>query len=311
MKVSVLLTALAMAPTPLIAAAVIAPAPAPAPEPIAHAAHAAHALSPAPAPAHHRIVTTVVEPRVDSNSISDPHSQHWKRKGGGGSRGGSKGGGSKSGGSKSGGSKSSSKSKSKPSRTTSSSNSGGRTSAGTGPARAFGNGKYYAGGSSVPFTSGSRSPSANIAPALIGGAAAGLVFGALLTSRGASASQSTDDSWYFYHWPEPYNFFNATTQRNESDEVVCGCRTYAVCGCDYTDDTSYMASIIGDGRYETLNKSLVSVADYEGSRTIFVDGTLPNGTTAPGGTDDAGVALAPLKGYWPVMVLAGAMAIML
>lgn len=43
-----------------------------------------------------------------------------------------------------------------------------------------------------------------------------------------------------------------------------------------------MDSIIGDGNPSQFNQSLVRVANVNGTDTIFVNGTLPNGTTAVG-----------------------------
>jgi hypothetical protein len=39
-----------------------------------------------------------------------------------------------------------------------------------------------------------------------------------------------------------------------------------------------------------------------GTQTLLVDGTLPNGTTASGGSDSAGVTLKHTMGYWPMIV---------
>ena len=43
---------------------------------------------------------------------------------------------------------------------------------------------------------------------------------------------------------------------------------------------------MGNGSYAALNKSLVTVSQVNGTRNLVLNGTLPNGTTAPGGTDD-------------------------
>lgn len=44
---------------------------------------------------------------------------------------------------------------------------------------------------------------------------------------------------------------------------------------------------MGNGSYAALNKSLVTVSEVNGTRNLVLNGTLPNGTTAPGGTDDS------------------------
>jgi hypothetical protein len=65
--------------------------------------------------------------------------------------------------------------------------------------------------------------------------------------------------------------------------------------------------LIGDGSYANLNKTLVNVADVNGTSTIVINGTLPNGTTASGGTDDASMAgmriVAQSSGYWVMVAL--------
>jgi len=61
-------------------------------------------------------------------------------------------------------------------------------------------------------------------------------------------------------------------------------------------------SLIGDGNYANLNKSVVTVADINGTSTIVLNGTLPNGTTTSGGTDDASGAKLVQASGWLVMV---------
>jgi hypothetical protein len=66
---------------------------------------------------------------------------------------------------------------------------------------------------------------------------------------------------------------------NETKPVDCLCAAYAVCGCDDTGDLTFLADLIGDGSYAGLNKSVIDVADINGTSTIILNGTLPNGTT--------------------------------
>jgi len=69
-------------------------------------------------------------------------------------------------------------------------------------------------------------------------------------------------------------------------------------------------SLIGDGSYDKLNHSLVSVVDYpNGTSLIAINGTLPNGTTVSGGTENvnAGVqTVVQASGYWVMIALVGA-----
>jgi hypothetical protein len=67
------------------------------------------------------------------------------------------------------------------------------------------------------------------------------------------------------------------------------CQQYSVCGCDDNDDQSYLGSVIGNGTI--LTSTLVRVADVNGTSQIFLNGTLPNGTTASGGSDSAAVGI--------------------
>ena len=86
------------------------------------------------------------------------------------------------------------------------------------------------------------------------------------------------------------------------------CDPEVECGCD--DDgnstTTVLKEMIGTGSYAQLNKSEVDVAND----TIFVNGTLPLGTTAAGGEDSAGAGMRFLlqnAGWWPAVATVCAM----
>lgn len=123
---------------------------------------------------------------------------------------------------------------------------------------------------------------------MIGGAALAFLPGLLLL--GAFA--------YPYH--HPYSFRNRTAPNNETQNtntrrylwtrqenvgvmqtkpVTCYCAQYQECGCDDNEDTAFLDQLIGDGTYSKLNHTLVNVVDINGTSTIVLDGTLPNGTT--------------------------------
>ncbi|KAK3310252.1 uncharacterized protein B0T15DRAFT_30991 [Chaetomium strumarium] len=234
----------------------------------------------------------------------------WKRKGGGGGggRGGGGGGGGGRGGSSSGsgsgrgGSGSTSGGSSGTSssgrggsagRGSSSSNTGGRTTSGSGPSPAYGGGRYYGGGAAVPYRSGSRSPTGLLPVFFFAGA---LAFWPGLWLYGA----------HLYHYNHPYSFYNQSANRNETKPVTCACDPYLECGCDDTGDNQHLNDLVGNGSYAALNKSVINVADVNGTSTILLNGTLPNGTTAAGGTEDpnAGNGLRALlqhAGLWPVI----------
>ncbi|TDZ66155.1 hypothetical protein CTRI78_v003228 [Colletotrichum trifolii] len=248
----------------------------------------------------------------------------FKRKGGGGGGGGRGGGGSSSGGSRSGGggsgsggsrsggssSGSSGGSSSGGSRGGSSGggrgatgtggsarggardSSGGSTKTGSGPVPAYGGGRYYGGGGAVPYQAGQRRSGLG-APLLLGGAALAFWPGLWLASA------------YMYPYHHPYRFYNETARENQTKPIQCACVENQPCGCDENNSTEYMSSLIGNGSYDGLNKSVVNVADYEGNSTILINGTLPNGTTSAGGDDDVGTSnavrvMAETLGFWPV-----------
>lgn len=171
------------------------------------------------------------------------------------------------------------------------SNAGGTSVGGSGPKPSFGGGRYYAGGAATPYRAGGRSPSGILPFALLGGAA--LAFWPGVWLYGA----------YMYPYHHPYHYYNESSRRNETRDVLCGCGTYDVCGCDDNNNTAYYDSLIGNGSYDALNKSVVNVADVNGTRTILINGSLPNGTTADG-QDSSAAGLrnvVQLMGFWPAV----------
>jgi hypothetical protein len=224
-----------------------------------------------------------------SADIISPDHTLERRKGGGGRGGGSSSSsssGSSGGGSSSGGG----------ARTGGSSMVGGATGSGSGPSRSYGRGGYYGGGAAVPYSAGSRTPKGLIAGALI----APLLILSIMPGL-----------WlynvYPYHYNNPYRFNNHSMVNetnpngvNQTLPVTCLCQEFSVCGCDENDDQSYINDLVGNGSYAALNKSLVTVSRVNGTDTLVLNGSLPNGTTAPGGVDDAAASLVLGKytGYW-------------
>ncbi|KAJ4292746.1 hypothetical protein N0V90_009409 [Kalmusia sp. IMI 367209] len=224
------------------------------------------------------------------SDIFSPEHALEKRKGGGGKGGGGSGGG---GGGKSGSSSGSSGSSG---RTSSTSNVGGQTRLGSGPSRGYGGGGYYGGGAAQPYKAGSKTPKGLIAGALI---APVLLLGLL------------PGIWLYsvwpYHFNNPYRFVNESLHNstnpngtNTSLPVLCLCQDFSACGCDENDNQQYLKDLVGNGSYDALNRSVINVADVNGTTTLILNGTLPNGTTAPGGVDDAGMMLSVGKysGYY-------------
>ena len=114
-------------------------------------------------------------------------------------------------------------------------------------------------------------------------------------------------SAYPYFYNNPYRYVNESLRNatypngaNVSLPVLCLCGDGRSCGCDENQNQDYIKDLIGNGSYASLNKTLVNVADYNGTTHLILNGTLPNGTTAPGGTDDAAttLALGEYCGYW-------------
>ncbi|KAI0007627.1 hypothetical protein F4779DRAFT_496990 [Xylariaceae sp. FL0662B] len=243
---------------------------------------------------------------LDTRS-QQPASQHperfasedlWKRKGGGG-------GGGRGGSGSSSGSSGSSSGSSSGGKGSSGSNSGGSTTTGSGIRPGYGGGAYYGGGAQQPYKSGGKSPG-GIVPFFIAGAALGTV-----GFVGASFAYGA----YVYPYTHPYYYHNATTNANETKPVTCVCDYYEECGCDDNGNQTYFQSVIGDGSYANLNKSLVTVAHNETANetTIYILGTLPNGTTASGGTENPNAAggmqaIARAAGWWPVVTTVFALA---
>ncbi|KAK3201883.1 hypothetical protein GRF29_164g964507 [Pseudopithomyces chartarum] len=228
-----------------------------------------------------------------SSDVLAPEHALEKRKGGGG-----KGSGGGSSGGKTGGNTGGGGSTGGGGRTSPTSNTGGSTRLGSGPPRAFGGG-YYGGGAAQPYKSGTKTPKGLLA----GAALAPIVLLGLLPGLWLY-------SVYPYHWNNPYRFVNESATNatnpngtNSSLPVTCLCEEFSACGCDENDDSKYLDDLIGNGSYDALNKTLVNVADVNGTTTLIINGTLPNGTTAPGGTDDdtgSGIAIGVPKytGYY-------------
>ena len=153
----------------------------------------------------------------------------------------------------------------------------------------------------MPYRAGSRSTGGIVPFVLVGGLAAYAFWPGV---------------WYhppyLYPYAHPWNYRNQTSNQNETKPVTCACDPYQVCGCDDNANQTYIDSVVGNGSYNALNRSLVSLGDVNGTEHILINGTLPNGTTASGGTDspNAGAGLrhlAQAAGWWPLVATAAAM----
>lgn len=106
---------------------------------------------------------------------------------------------------------------------------------------------------------------------------------------------------YAYPSNHSHSYRNDTSKKNESAPVTCLCQKYSVCGCDDNNNKTYTKSLFKDTDRRGLphNSSTVRVADVNGTKGIYINGTLPNGTTAadPSKSNVSG-KLLKLSGYW-------------
>ncbi|KAN0080457.1 hypothetical protein V8E54_003661 [Elaphomyces granulatus] len=206
--------------------------------------------------------------------------------GGGGGKGGSTGGsGGKSG--STGGS--SGKMSGSSAKTGSSSNLGGSTRSGSGTPRTYGGGAYYLGGARAPYTAGSWSPS-GIVPVL------------LPANRLSFFPYPWRYSVYAYPYPYPYQY--TANGKDQAYPVTCLCEEYSVCGCNECGNgtsCAYLSSVLASN-----SSTDVRIVDANGTRTIYINGTLENGTTAadPSLSGSLSVNQFHLSGYWVVLILA-------
>lgn len=169
----------------------------------------------------------------------------------------------------------------------------------TSPARpSYGGGRYYGGGATTAYRSGGRSPAAGILPFFL---ASTLIFPLWLYGA------------YAYNYNHPYTYHNRTNTTdspsgsNETLPVTCLCDQYSACGCDDNNNSTYLDTILGDGTPASQNSSLVHVGDVNGTKTIVLNGTLPNGTDTTDSAADASRGfLLETSGFWLVGAIVGA-----
>lgn len=129
-----------------------------------------------------------------------------------------------------------------------------------------GGGRYYGGGSTSAYQAGLRSPS-GLAPHAV--ARAGTAIFPSLWLYGA----------YAYNFNHPYHFHNASNITDSAYRLVtCLCQQYNACGCDDDGSTSYLDTLLEDGKASSGNDSLIHIGIVSGSRAVIINGTLPNGS---------------------------------
>ena len=85
-----------------------------------------------------------------------------------------------------------------------------------------------------------------------------------------------------------------------------------MCGCDPTDNSTFVNQVINNGTSQPVNTSIVLYTTFpNGTQAAYINGSLPNGTTASGGTDpsnadeiSAGIRIAQVYGGYAVMAAA-------
>lgn len=167
----------------------------------------------------------------------------------------------------------------------------------------FGNSrKVYSGGAASAFPAGSSSPTRRIAPFVLGGVALAFFPGVWLYGA------------YVYPYTHPYSFINRTNTTanpsgtNQTLPVTCLCAQYSACGCDESDDLSYLDTLVGNGSFAGLNSSLINVANVNNTRTLILNGTLPNGTdSASSSAIRSHQKVVEAGGFWVAAAMVGAM----
>ncbi|KAF5227324.1 hypothetical protein FANTH_14790 [Fusarium anthophilum] len=170
-----------------------------------------------------------------------------------------------------------------------SSNSG--SSRGRSPQPSFSGGRYYPGGSTTSYSAGAVSPG-GITPYMIDGAA--LMFWPGTWVDGA----------YVYPYNHTHQYHNETSDKDEVRDLLCGCSRYQHCTCDDNNSVQYFNELIGNGSYGALNKSIVTVAEVNGTVAILINGTLSNDTDLPDGKVSGSVITRSMVGTSHYVIVA-------
>ena len=156
----------------------------------------------------------------------------------------------------------------------------------------YGGGRYYGGGSTSAYSAGGRSPRGiSPYPFILGGAA--LAFFPGLWLYGA----------YAYPYSHPYNYRNSTSNKNESLPVQCLCQQYSACGCDDNDNSTYLDGLVANATADR-NSSLARITNVNGTKTLVINGTLPNGTdnSSSGNSSASGSGTATSAGLRQIVL---------
>lgn len=107
---------------------------------------------------------------------------------------------------------------------------------------------------------------------------------------------------YAYPYRHDYNYTDSHSHKEESLPVVCVCEQYMECGCDDNNNSAFYESLFNGT--EPKNGTNVRVVDVNGTQKIYVNGSLPNGTTVAENAAPATVQMAQTSGYLAMAAIA-------
>lgn len=116
-------------------------------------------------------------------------------------------------------------------------------------------------------------------------------------------------SLYAYHFDRDINYLNRTSNRNESLPVLCLCQEYSVCGCDENHNQTYVDALVANATNANATNTTTDgsvrskIAEVNGTRTLLINGTLDNGTTADGGTEVVSGAMGQSAGLLTLVIV--------
>lgn len=92
--------------------------------------------------------------------------------------------------------------------------------------------------------------------------------------------------------------------------MTCLCDKYSACGCDETDNST-LDSVVGDGSLATKDNPLYRIGNVNGTKTLILNGTLPNGTDSEESSPTPSSSavrrqVAEMAGFWLVGAIVGA-----
>ena len=89
---------------------------------------------------------------------------------------------------------------------------------------------------------------------------------------------------------------------------------YSACGCDNNTNTTYLDTLVGNGSAADENSTLLHIGLVNGTKTLILNGTLPNGTNDTDDTSSSSPStsgavtqrILEYSGFWLVGAIVGA-----